>query len=128
MSKSYERSIAHHFVQRKGHPEPAPLPLCEVRGESVRCARPHCGGLMLRRAVVTVDGTCEEFVCSSCSRSALIRIVEPYPPLSIEGSLLREVKTHSSRACAVPDSDGTEDSVLPPAIREAVGLDTAFDT
>jgi hypothetical protein len=132
MPKSYERSIAHHFVQRKGHPEPAPLPLCEVRGESVRCLRPHCGGLMLRRAVVTVDGTCEEYVCASCSRSALIRIVEPYPPLPIEGPLTRAIatvpRTPASRARAAPDSDGSEDSVLPPEILAVLRPDTEFDT
>ena len=128
MSSHYERASHHHFVHRRGVPEPAPLPLYEVQGQSVRCLRPHCGGLMLLRVVVTIDGTCEEYTCASCSRSHLVRIVEPYPPLPIEGPLLKGVTTVSRRARAGPDSDGSEDSVLPPAIRDVLALDIESET
>lgn len=43
------------------------------------CPRPHCGGLLLLRLVVTVEGEVEEAVCHACGRRAgPARIRDPY--------------------------------------------------
>ncbi len=74
MERAYRRS-----AQRV--PAEAPQnPLSEAQPGS-RCPRPWCGGLIALRAVVTVDGTCEEVYCLSCSRSAARRVLEPYLPI-----------------------------------------------
>ena len=49
-----------------------------TRPESTRCRRPHCGGLLLARDVVTVEGVVREVVCSACGRSILLAIRDPY--------------------------------------------------
>lgn len=62
---------------------PPPSPLTGLK-EGDRCPRPHCGGLLMGRVVVTVDGSCDELICSSCARAVLLRVHEPYVPMGRE--------------------------------------------
>ena len=79
----YEPSITRHHVVRSQEPHgEAPAgPLVGCRPGD-RCPRPHCGGLVVLRDVVTLDGACEELVCSSCGRSLPTRFREPYRALA----------------------------------------------
>lgn len=89
-----------------------------------RCPRPHCGGLLLQRAVVTEDGSCEEVVCAACARSLLLVILEPYAPMPSDcNPALDRFLRPDPCPNAGQGTDGIEDSDVPPAIREAVGLD-----
>lgn len=58
-----------------------PNPLVGVQAGD-RCPRPGCGGLVMFRGVVTLDGACDELVCSSCARSIATTFREPYRALA----------------------------------------------
>ena len=84
MSKAYEPSLAPRHEVR---PDATRLrgitpqsPLADAQAGS-QCPRLHCGGLILERAVVTLDGACVEVYCSACARSAVRVILEPYTPI-----------------------------------------------
>lgn len=123
MSRSNERATHRHSVHHLKHPLPAPPIAQQAMEGPIRCQRPQCGGLMLLRVVVTVDGTCEEVVCSACSRSQLVRIVEPYQPLPEGDPLTQEIV---ARLSVGQGSDDTEDIELPPAVLDVVRSDGGF--
>ena len=88
MTKRYEPSVGpKRFVRSDPphHPVVPRSPLADSEAGS-RCPRPHCGGLVLERAVVTVDGACVEVYCSACGRSALRAVLEPYTPIPLPQS------------------------------------------
>jgi hypothetical protein len=100
-------------------------PQAPLRGGDLgsRCPRPHCGGLLLLRAVVTVDGSCEEQVCVACSRAQLVAIREPYRPMTVSrdpevAAWLSPPTTPGSG----PESDDSAGIVWPPAVRLVRGL------
>jgi hypothetical protein len=121
----YQKKLVPHSHYARTHPPTPPVPLSPLQGSQAgeRCPRRHCGGLLIQRAVVTVDGSCEELVCSSCARSTVLRVLEPYVPIP-------EPRDQAVSALLVPDREagagrGSDDSMgipLPPSVRVAVGL------
>lgn len=100
-----------------------PSPLRGLRGGD-RCPRVHCGGMLLQRAVVTVDGSCEELVCASCARAVLLAIHEPYVPMRAARDPSVESLLGVAHPGAVGRGDaGNGDTSLPPDVRDAAGLD-----
>lgn len=83
------------------------------------CARPGCGGLIVRRSAVTDTGECEELVCVACSRSRLVSFREVYPPL-------RPDRDPKMEACCTPSparvrrSGGVEEVEVPREVAEAI--------
>lgn len=120
----------HEHRVRKPQATPGPqagsgLPI--DASEGARCPRLSCGGLVVLRGVVTVDGSCDELVCSLCARSRVLRVREPYRPMAqsrdpdVEGLLALP----SQRAGHVGrGSDHTLDIGLPPDVLASAGLDT----
>jgi hypothetical protein len=71
-----------HQGPRTALPQAPPSPLVGLK-EGTRCPRPHCGGLLMLRAVVTIEGSCDELVCASCARSRVLALREPYRPIPV---------------------------------------------
>ena len=106
--------------------EPAQNPLQGLR-EGERCVRPHCGGLLILRAVVTVDGSCDEVVCSSCSRSVVLALHEPYRPMPRARHPLFDAPGEADRpGAARRDSDDSMGIVLPADAPSAQQLCTVW--
>lgn len=82
MSKIYESSLTQygHYASRAVEGVIPPNPLAGAV-EGSRCPRAGCGGLVMARGVVTLDGACDELVCSSCARSIATVFREPYRAL-----------------------------------------------
>jgi hypothetical protein len=125
VKKAYEPSCRpkDHVRRDLTTQEPPQNPLQGV-SEGSRCPRPHCGGLIALRAVVTLDGTCEELYCSSCARSVLQRVLEPYVPIP-------SVRDPRVDALLVPDREagdvdqgieGNGDIVEPEGLHESAAL------
>ena len=93
--------------------EPAQNPLSEARAGS-RCPRPHCGGLLILRAVVTVDGSCDEVVCSSCSRSVVLALHEPYRPMPRARHPLFDAPGEADRPGAARRDTDDSMGIVPP--------------
>lgn len=47
------------------------------------CPRPHCGGLLLTREVLTEEGRLQETYCAACSRLYEVIGVHPYDPYRV---------------------------------------------
>jgi hypothetical protein len=126
MSTHYEPSLARTRVRaEKGSQTPPPNPLAGLRG-GARCPRPHCGGLLLVRAVVTHDGSCEEVYCASCSRASLLAVLEPYTPIP-EGpdSAWASLLVPEPDPAPSPDTDDSVGRALPASVRASVALHIA---
>ena len=92
-----------------------------------RCPRAHCGGLLILRAVVTHSGGCDELVCSSCSRTRLLAIREPYVPTPS----VRDPRLECLLAPDLPGRAGqgigdNEDSAVPLDVLDDAGLRTGW--
>ena len=92
-----------------------------------RCPRSHCGGLLILRAVETLAGSCDEVVCSSCARSALLAIREPYAPMpSVRDPKLASLLVPDRQRLAAQDSEDSEDSAVPLSLLDDAGLRTGW--
>lgn len=128
MPHTYERSmrprsshIDHHRME-EGGPEPTRVSLSEDLKEYGRCPRPHCGGLLVRRTTVTGSGSCEELVCTSCSRGRLLYVHEPYPPMRADRDPEMEaactpLPRREERGC------GLEEVEVPRAVAEVLRVE-----
>ena len=114
-------------MKARTYPEAVPSPLAGLNPGD-RCPRVHCGGLLILRAVVTIDGSCDEVVCSSCARSALLAIREPYVPTPSvrDPRLARLLVPDPHRVRVDPDSDDSEGSAVPLAVLDGAGLRTGW--
>lgn len=129
MSERYERTFVPHQATLKATREaqalqkavPSPL---EGLGEGSRCPRPYCGGLLILRAVVTMDGSCDELVCSSCSRSRVVAVREPYRPVKREADGRVELLLSPPRVRDFgSESDDSMGIVLPPDVLARADLE-----
>lgn len=110
LAGAYTRVVRRHTHLTQEAPS---SPLSEAQ-EGDRCPRPHCGGLIGLRAVVTLDGCCVEVYCLACSRSALRRVLEPYVPIPVSGDLVVEARmAPDSEAHAPRESDDSVGIAFP---------------
>lgn len=92
------------------------------------CPRPHCGGRVFEREVVTIQGAVRERVCHLCSRSWLVKVLSPYRPVrvqfrpSVERALVEKAEGFFAGASARREPDHSEDIVLARPVREAVDV------
>ncbi len=116
-------------VMRKGHPQDTPVPVSELAGSlpGQQCPRPHCGGLLVERSVVTHDGVCMELVCASCARSAVVKILEPYPPLRVSADPNADRFFSSREDRAAQDSDDSMGIALPHSVLASVDTPIASE-
>lgn len=120
--------MSHNRVTTRTHHGPgAPeSPLAGSRPGD-RCPRAHCGGLLILRAVETLAGACDEVVCSSCARSALLAIREPYAPMpSAQDPTLESLMAPDRPGRAARDSEDSEDSAAPLDVLASAGLRTGW--
>ena len=92
-----------------------------------RCPRPHCGGLLMEREVVTHEASCREVYCASCARTCVQVIREPYVPLArAQDPLLASLSEVASHGDAGQDGDDNVGIALPRASRDDVGLGRGY--
>lgn len=121
LSQTYTRRVTPK-KDREAVKEAPPSPLSEAR-EGSRCPRPHCGGLIALRSVVTLDGCCEEVYCLACARSALRRVLEPYVPIpSVRDPVLASLLIPDRPTPAAPDSEDSGGIVWPSAAHDTEAL------
>lgn len=123
-----QRGVSGNRVSTRTHHGPdaprSPLVGCQP-GD--RCPRSHCGGLLILRAVETLAGACDEVVCSSCARSALLAIREPYAPmLSVRDPKLESLLTPDRPVHVAPGTDDMWDSAIPLDVLDDAGLRTGW--
>ena len=125
------RSTGHSPFVRRG-PEP-PLvrepELILVPGQC--CPRPHCGGLVIERGVLTPEGFLREAYCTACARSSSPRLEAPRPPARLRLSEACEAKlarlcTERGRNRASEGFDDTTDISMPRSALDAATLYTMF--
>lgn len=90
------------------------------------CTRPHCGGLLIMRMVVTCEGEVQQFVCVACGRMADRGSArDPYGPPRV-----RFTEAVEAALCERPDESGSlgyghsEDIDLPKGLRDVSRRDT----
>jgi hypothetical protein len=112
-----------HYASREVLQVPPQSPLQGVR-EGGCCPRPHCGGLIALRDVVTVEGSCSELYCVACSRSVVQRVLMPYAPIpSVQDPVLASLLAPDREAGAAGRDSGDSEGIgLPGGIADAVGL------
>lgn len=95
------------------------------------CPRPHCGGLLLHRDVISSEGRLQEVYCHLCGRTVAAQAEPVYRPCrvrfspEVEGALGErfEVVSRSPNRVAL-DSDRSEDIGLPPGLLASLDDDT----
>lgn len=124
MSMNYEPSrrpksslIGSHHVDA---PAGARAGLPDDAKEYGVCPRPFCGGLIVRRMLVTWNGDCEELVCVSCSRARPVRMVEPYQAMRAERSATVERMMAPRVAPSRGGGAEVEGAEIPRAIRRVM--------
>jgi len=124
MPTGYERSVFPYrvYAERKVErpPEAAQGLPSDVRAGQA-CPRVGCGGLLVWRPVETLDGGTEEVVCTACSRSRLIRILEPYKAMAAGDPKMNGLLREKGRTEGRGDGTG-EDLPLPAEVRGEVLL------
>lgn len=136
MSQVYEPSRRPRTIIRRTHQEilrdlaQTPIPVSELGDAKAgdRCPRPHCGGLVLIRQVITGCGACEELFCANCARTKLVRLEEPYRPMPAERDV-RVERLLTPPAAPPRAAQGIDDSMdigLPPAVLAVVADDTGL--
>lgn len=106
----------------------APAPSVEA---GARCPRPHCGGLIVLRDVLTTEGGLKERYCTACSRAygAEFDVVYDPPRLALTmaqeaaldavcSSVARSGSSRSSRG--LPLDGDTSDILFPRSILDPV--------
>lgn len=138
MSRLYEPSRGLRSRIRRTHQEirraleATPIPVSALGSAQAgdRCPRPHCGGLVLARQVITESGACEELVCANCARTTLVRLEEPYRPLPSERDARAErlMTPPAAPPRAAPGIDDSMDIGLPPAVRAVLAADRGYES
>ena len=120
----------HQEIRRALEATPIPVSALGSAQAGERCPRPHCGGLVLARQVITESGACEELVCANCARTTLVRLEEPYRPMPSErdARVERLMTPPAAPPRAVPGIDDSMDIGLPPAIRAALAVDRGCES
>lgn len=101
-------------------PEPPAGPRAGLQGdirEGDRCPRPNCGGLLVQRRCVTLEGMLDELVCTSCSRGKLVRLKEAYRGVKLEAFMKAgSPRPEKPRRTLRGISTGVYESSLPPDV------------
>lgn len=123
MGRTYEPTVHKWTTYASRHREETQTPTAGLPGglrSGDRCPRPGCGGLLVDRCVVSVEGTCQEVCCSSCSRTLLVSTVEPYAPMGEERSRQAEACHRSGRprGASRRQEDEEEGVMLPFSVDE----------
>lgn len=123
-SRSLHKGLESH--QGVTRVNPLPYPGIEPPEGRQACPREHCGGLLVERYVVTLEGHVKELTCHLCSRTyaATIRAI-PFDPLRVGSGLDDEVmgvreRSERRRGPGLQESADNEDSELSPELPASV--------